>query len=318
MTLSEIVKVANELDSRGLHKEADYLDRFILKSAWSWRDITPDFVETSVDYWADNSVADAYQDVSEEIQDVGEVARAGGYGDTVEYWADHGVQGGVEVFLEESFDALFSKFNEWAREEYAGTIARGGEGIVKHIAASIPAPLGSHTFGGGNHALTWTSNGIGICGLSLQKLITRLTRANTQILGFVGVSILEPLYNEIEKLINQYPVILYAVDYIQGYNEYATWIQEKTGLRNFDYESLLWNHLTSPLHEIKFDNGVPIIAEVGQYCDLINNPTDRGLINAAVNRIAAQTGQTENLEQATEMAKNIFGPRLSEWQKVFA
>ena len=275
--LNSLIKIANDLDKAGLTKEADYLDSLLVKSAFNWRDWTPDFIETSVDYWSDNSIADAYEDV-----------------------------------VEEGYDYLFNKLNEWAREEYSWVISRGGSGILRFIAGSIPTPLGSHTFGGGNKALTWTADGIQICGFSFEKMINKLADANESALGFSGGDVLRPLYNSLEGLIKQYPVILYAVDYIQGYGEYAKFIEEKTGLWNFNYESLLWGYLTSPLHDIVLPNGVPFIAEVGEYCDLVNSPNDMDLIDSAVKRIAAQTGQSENLEKA----RAILEPRIREWQSI--
>ena len=278
--VKNLILIANELDRRGLTKEADHLDSILVKSA-GWRDWTPDILETSVDYWANNSVTDAVREVKEEVRDVPEVARTGAYGKPAKFWSQHGVKGGLQVALDESFDYLFDKMNQMAREEYGWVIARGGSGIAKFIVGSIPKPLGNHTFGGGNKALTWTADGIQICGFSFEKMINKLADANEAVLGFSGISVLKPLYSSLEGIVNQYPVILWAVANIEGYGEYARWIKEKTGLWDFNYESLLWNHLTSPLHSITLPNGVPFIAELGQYCDLINNPTDMKLIDAA-------------------------------------
>ena len=310
--VKNLILIANDLDLRGLTKEADHLDSILVKYAFGWRDLTPDFVEKSVDYWSDNSITDAYQQVTEEVQDVPEVARTGAYGDEAKFWSQHGVKGGLQVALDESFDYLFNKMNEMARREYGWVISRGGSGIARFIVASIPTPLGNHTFGGGNKALTWTADGIRICGFSFEKMINKLANANESILGFSGINVLEPLYSSLEGIVRQYPVILWAVDNVQAYGEYARWIKNKTGLWNFNYESLLWNHLTSPLHDITLPNGVPFISELGQYCDLINNPTDMKLINAAAERIAAQYGQSENLAQA----KAILEPRIREWQSI--
>ena len=76
----DLVKLANHLDQIGHRDLADRIDATLTKKA-GWRDYTPDFLETSVDYWADSSLADAGSDLAEAagytLSGTGEVLGAG-------------------------------------------------------------------------------------------------------------------------------------------------------------------------------------------------------------------------------------------------
>jgi hypothetical protein len=333
--LKQLIKIANELDNRGLVKEADFADKLLIKLALG----VPQWMEDAGGYVGDkasgaaNWVGDQAQAAAreagqvadywgsegwggistalEEGKDIPEVARRGAYGNEAKYWATHGVEGGFKTLVEETGDMILQKLNDRSRERYGDVLNQGGEGLFRFIIGNIPGALGEHTFGGGNKALTWGPNGIAICGYQLADILTGIANANQAVLGFAGLNVLEPAYSELYKAINQNPVILMAVSAMGEYQKLARWAESKTGVWNFDWESLLWGHLTQGLHSVVLPNGVPVIAEIGKYCELVKNPSQQAIVAAAT-----ELARSQGIDLAA--AKSIIEPRVREWQGILS
>ena len=66
----ELIKLANSLDEKGFYEEADCVDA-IIRKAWGWRDITPEYIEDKIDKYISPTyygVQDSYQRVKDSVR----------------------------------------------------------------------------------------------------------------------------------------------------------------------------------------------------------------------------------------------------------
>tara|TARA_B100000131_G_scaffold322521_1_gene376739 strand:- start:6021 stop:7028 length:1008 start_codon:yes stop_codon:yes gene_type:complete len=327
-SLKELILIANELDKRGLSREADKADT-IIKLAYGWSDLVSDVKGAGSSAWsgaqsAGNWVADTASDAAsatkEVVWDTPARQWSKGFGTTMSAGAEEGAFGeAVQMVHSGEFQEQFAewtvdKANQLARSVYGSLLALDGRSLLLHILDNLPRAISTHTFGGGNNSLVWDNQGVHICGHNFADMIRSIADIGqiasnvlgSGIYGFSGDPF-QPLYNQLSTFLNQYPTAMFAIDLAGSYQNYASML-ETLGLYDHVLESSMWGAITNPLNDISMPGtNTPIMSEAKKYCDLINNPS-----------IPAIAQEAEALASAhgidLEPAKALVGERINAWK----